>query len=69
MGEGDDALALGHRRCSLLSDRTGVSAEAIWQWGFLERLVNGLLYTDVGSPQDAVQFLTVAEAWAAVERP
>jgi len=65
VGEDDDALALGRRRCRLLSERTGVSADAIWQWGVLERLVNGLLYIDVGAPEHAAQFLTVAEAWAA----
>jgi hypothetical protein len=26
-----------------LSRLTGVEAEAIWQWGFIERLVNGLV--------------------------
>jgi len=45
----------------------GVDPDAIWQWGLLENLVNGLLYLDVGSPADAAPFLAVAEAWAAAE--
>ena len=51
----------------LVAGLTGVDGEAIWQWGLLETLANGLLYLDVGSAQDAAPFLAVAEAWAASE--
>jgi streptomycin 6-kinase len=59
-----DAVSGGRARCDLLARLTGVEPGAIWQWGLLENLVNGLLYIDVGSPEDAAPFLSVAEAWA-----
>ena len=40
---------------------------AIWQWGFIERLVNGLRYIEVGPEANAVEFLAVVEAWAEAE--
>ena len=46
---------------------TGVQESAIWQWGFIERLVNGLRYMEVGSEENAVEFLAVVEAWAEVK--
>jgi streptomycin 6-kinase len=62
-----DPVALGRQRCALLSRLTGVEAEAIWQWGFIERLVNGLLYCEIGPKEKAAEFLTVVEAWAEAE--
>ena len=62
-----DPVALGRAGCALLARLTGVDPQAIWQWGLLEDLVNGLLYLDVGSPGNAAPFLAVAEAWAATE--
>jgi len=44
-----------------------VQESAIWQWGFIERLVNGLRYIEVGPEENAVGFLAVVEAWAEVE--
>jgi streptomycin 6-kinase len=62
-----DPVALGHQRCALLSRLTGVDAKAIWQWGFVERLVNGLLYKEIGPEANAAEFLAVVEAWADAE--
>jgi len=62
-----DSVASGRKRCALLSRLTGVQQSAIWQWGFIERLVNGLRYTEVGPEENAVEFLAVVEAWAEVE--
>jgi streptomycin 6-kinase len=62
-----DPVERGRARCALLSRLTGVDPTPIWQWGLLENLVNGLLYLDVGAPDDAAPFLAVAEAWAASE--
>jgi streptomycin 6-kinase len=62
-----DAVTLGHHRCTLLSQLTGVDGDAIWQWGFIERLVNGLLHKEIGSEQSAAEFLSVVEAWADAE--
>jgi streptomycin 6-kinase len=62
-----DPVARGRARCELLARLAGVDREAIWQWGLLEVLANGLLYLDVGSTEDAAPFLAVAEAWASAE--
>lgn len=62
-----DPLVRGRDRCALLSRLTGVDVEVIWQWGLIEQLVNGLLYKEVGSDENAAPFLRVANAWAQVE--
>ncbi|QRK10100.1 phosphotransferase [Archangium violaceum] len=58
-----DPLALGTRRCRRLAELTGVDAEAIWQWGFIERTSTGLLCARFGW-EEAREMLAVAEAWA-----
>jgi len=60
-------LVLGRARLALLARLSGVEASAIWQWGYLERLANGLRYLEVGSKENAEPFLAVAEAWAGAE--
>jgi streptomycin 6-kinase len=62
-----DPVALGRQRCALLSRLTETQESAIWQWGFVERLVNGLRYKEVGPEENSTEFLTVVEAWAQVE--
>jgi streptomycin 6-kinase len=64
---GGDPVSRGHARCERLGRLTGVEASAIWEWGLLENLVNGLLFLDVGSPVDAAPYLAVAGAWAKAE--
>jgi streptomycin 6-kinase len=63
----DDPVVSGRKRCALLSLLTGVQQSAIWQWGLIERLVNGLRYIEVGPEENAVEFLAVVEAWAEVK--
>jgi streptomycin 6-kinase len=58
-----DALQLGRQRCDQLAARTGVAAEPIWQWGFIERVSTGLLCLHVGLP-GGQSMLAVAECWA-----
>ena len=62
-----DPVAVGRKRCALLSRLTGVQENTIWQWGFIERLVNGLRYIEVGPEENAGEFLAVVEAWAEIE--
>ena len=62
-----DPVERGHARCELLAPLGGASTDAIWQWGLLENLVNGLLFLDVGAPGEAAPFLAVADAWATTE--
>jgi len=59
-----DALARGRDRAALLADLTGVSEQAIWQWGFIERVSTGLHILDVGRKKDAEAYLQVADLWA-----
>jgi streptomycin 6-kinase len=59
-----DPLELGRRRCRQLTQLTGVEPESIWQWGFLERVANGLLLKRKGLDRLASESLAVADAWA-----
>jgi streptomycin 6-kinase len=57
-----DPRVLGMQRCRRLAALTGVDPEAIWQWGFIERLSTGLLCLKVGL-EGGSAMLAVAEAW------
>ncbi len=59
-----DPAQLGRERCARLSRLTGVDSQAIWEWGFLERVSTGLLLLQVGAEQPGRDMLEVAEAWA-----
>ena len=48
-------------RCAHLRRLTGVDADAIWEWGALERVATGLLALKVGLAGGATM-LSVAEA-------
>jgi streptomycin 6-kinase len=50
-----------------LAELSGVGAEAIWQWGVLERAANGAAWASVGGLDHAQQFFIAANAWAAAE--
>ena len=58
-----DALALGQQRCAYLNRLTGVDAEAIWQWGVIERVSTGLALMSVGREKEGIETLAVAERW------
>ena len=64
-----DAARLGRKRCALLGHLTDVDAQAIWEWGFVERVSTGLLATRVGAHRTGREMLDVAEAWAASRLP
>ncbi|WP_293318747.1 aminoglycoside phosphotransferase family protein [Phenylobacterium sp.] len=59
-----DPLAAGRARCARLAARTGVDAEAIWRWGYLETVSTGLLCCKL-DVFDWREMFQVAEAWAA----
>jgi streptomycin 6-kinase len=49
----DEPLSLARRYCRLLADGSGVDEQAIWEWGFLERVTTGLFVRSlVGNDQD-----------------
>ncbi len=58
-----DAMRLGRERCALLGQLTGVDTQAIWEWGFVERVSTGLLAMQVGAEQVGRQMLEVAHHW------
>lgn len=53
-------IARSHARH--LTTRTQVPAEAIWQWGYIERVSTGLHLMEIGETDTGREFLTVAEA-------
>lgn len=53
-------IARSHARH--LTSRTQVPAEAIWQWGYIERVSTGLHLMELGESEQGREFLTVAEA-------
>ncbi|MEU6000302.1 aminoglycoside phosphotransferase family protein [Streptomyces sp. NPDC047197] len=65
--KGRDGAAAGglvRSYCALLADRTGVDEEAIWEWGFLERVSTGLYVLDFGAEELGRPFLDTAELLA-----
>ncbi len=60
--EGNPAL-LGRERSGLLGHLTGVDTQAIWEWGYVERVSTGLLCMQVGAEHVGRQMLEVAHHW------
>ena len=60
----DDPVRLGRERCAWLAERTGANERAIWQWGFLARVVSGLLLKHRSRGRVVPPMLGVAHAWA-----
>ena len=58
VGDGAFTVASPRRQAA---QRTGLDAEAIWEWGVIERVSTGLLGTRVGLQPVATQMLRVAE--------
>jgi streptomycin 6-kinase len=56
-----DASSIAHRFCGLLSGHSGLDEEAIWQWGFVERVSTGLYLLSFGARELAQPFLDTAE--------
>jgi streptomycin 6-kinase len=50
-----------HERARWLATRTGLDAEAIWEWGVVERVSTGLLGTRVGLQPVAREMLAAAD--------
>jgi streptomycin 6-kinase len=54
-------------RARWLAARTGCDAEAIWEWGVVERVSTGLIGVAIGMQPAGAQMLVAAEAIAAAE--
>lgn len=59
---GRHAHDIARSRARHLTQRTQVPAEAIWQWGYIERVSTGLLLLQLGNAKDGREFLDVSEA-------
>ncbi|GAA2095403.1 hypothetical protein GCM10009841_06500 [Microlunatus panaciterrae] len=63
-----DDLAAGHapvvaqHYCQLLAQHSGVSADVIWEWGFLERVSTGLYARAFGAADLGQSYLDSAES-------
>ena len=51
----------GRERARWLAARTGLDAEAIWEWGVVERVSTGLLCTQIGLQPVGREMLVVAD--------
>lgn len=56
-----DTKILLQARCEKLAQWSGVEAEPIWQWGYVERVSTGLHLLELGFSDEGAQFLAVAE--------
>lgn len=59
--DGPGARARLEGWCEMLAARTGVPAERIWQWAFLERVTSGLYLLSLGATRAGAPFLRAAE--------
>lgn len=50
-----------HARARWLAERTGLDANAIWEWGVVERVSTGLLCTQIGLQPVGREMLAVAD--------
>jgi streptomycin 6-kinase len=55
-----DVPGLARAYCGRLAERTGISAEAIWEWGFIERVSSGLYLLQLGARTEGERFLETA---------
>ena len=51
---GPDARRTAEGFCAVLAERSGVDAQRIWEWGFVERVSTGLYVMDVVRGPDSV---------------
>ena len=60
--DGRNAHDIARSHARHLTTRTSVPAEAIWQWGYIERVSTGLALMRIGEIEKGQEFLRVAEA-------
>lgn len=59
-----DPLGLARHYCALLAEGSGLSATAIWEWGFLERVSTGLHLLNFAGLAEGARFLRTADLLA-----
>ena len=64
-----DTAKIALDRCKEVASRSGVDAEAVWQWAFIERVSTGLFLLRLGHRAEAAAYLEVADRLAQVTPP
>lgn len=62
---GQDPLKKGKQRCEYLHRLTGVSKQAIWEWGYIQTVSTAFVLLQIGQEGVGRKMLCVAESWAA----
>ena len=57
----EDPLSLARRYCRLLAGSSGLDEQAIWEWGYLERVTTGIYVWSLGDNDPDRQHLDSAE--------
>jgi streptomycin 6-kinase len=57
---GSDSRAILERYCAVVAEHSGVAAERIWRWGFVERVSTGLYVLNFGAAAVARPYLDSA---------
>lgn len=58
-----DPMRKGRERSELLSRLTGVDAQGIWDWGFVQMVSTSMVLLQIGEKPLAQQMLGIAEMW------
>ena len=61
---GQNAFQKGKRRCDYLHRLTGVSEQAIWEWGYIQTVSTAFVLLQIGQEDTGYKMLRVAESWA-----
>lgn len=56
-------LETGKRRCAYMHNLTGVSEQAIWEWGYIQVISTAFVLLQIGQDDLGRKMLSVAEAW------
>ncbi len=59
-----DPMKAGKERCAYLHYLTGVSQQAIWEWGYLQTVSTAFVLLQTAQEKTGQQMLCVAECWA-----
>ena len=60
----NDPIKVGKERCAYLHHLTGVSKQAIWEWGYLQTVSTAFVLLKIGQEKTGLEMLRVAECWA-----
>ena len=62
-----EPIKKGKERCRELHNLTGVSEQAIWEWGYLQTVSTAFVLLQAGQKETGEQMLRLSEAWSRQE--